>query len=471
MSISISQLGDAINLSWKAGLSVLVWGPPGIGKSDVIRGLAKSEFKVKRNDLVSKISPRIKKIYDATQEVRPVVDIRLALCNPTDIKGIPVYNQEDRTAVWVMSGTFPVSESRLKELETMLIQVLSDGDNLQERVQAIEELSKDDKKRAAQLASQFATDIEQRRLKSLARVASIEAQLEKAILDQHAILFLDEITQAPAAVQAAAFSLVLDRTIMDYKLPDTVDIVAASNRMTDKAMVNKMPTPLLSRFVHIEIDTPSYEDWSDWAMEAGVHSDIIAYLKFNPESFFTFNPKQMRGESADTADITFACPRTWHFTSKIMHAYPKVKQNDQILEDTIGGCIGHGTAAGFIAWRNHYRKMPDVELILAGKISRNDIEFVREENGSKLPDLSLEYAFTINMFMKMIREASASEDRISRFFEFITHPKTSPEWLAVVFRSVVIADAKLPVVAAMKKSKVYREMATRMMMEGDFNIS
>lgn len=61
---------------------VFLWGPPGIGKSDIV-----------------------KQIGDETN--REVIDVRLALWEPTDIKGIPYYNAELGKMVWAPPSELP----------------------------------------------------------------------------------------------------------------------------------------------------------------------------------------------------------------------------------------------------------------------------------------------------------------------------------------------------------------------------
>lgn len=71
----------AINKAIKHRRPVMVWGPPGIGKSDIV-----------------------KQIGEATN--RPVIDIRLALWDPTDIKGMP-YLTDDGVMKWANPSELP----------------------------------------------------------------------------------------------------------------------------------------------------------------------------------------------------------------------------------------------------------------------------------------------------------------------------------------------------------------------------
>ncbi len=58
------------------------------------------------------------------------------------------------------------------------------------------------------------------------------------------ILFLDELPLASKEVQRAAYRLILDREVGQYKLHENVYIVAAGNLMTDRALVQPLSTAM-----------------------------------------------------------------------------------------------------------------------------------------------------------------------------------------------------------------------------------
>jgi len=68
---------------------IFLWGPPGIGKSDIIH--------------------QIGEYIDAH-----VIDIRLSLWEPTDIKGIPYYAANDNKMVWAAPAELPTEEMAAK---------------------------------------------------------------------------------------------------------------------------------------------------------------------------------------------------------------------------------------------------------------------------------------------------------------------------------------------------------------------
>ncbi|MFE5773531.1 AAA family ATPase [Streptomyces sp. NPDC056485] len=66
------------------------------------------------------------------------------------------------------------------------------------------------------------------------------------------LLFLDELSTAPPAVQAALLRLVLERRIGALRLPPGVRIVAAANPASSAAGGWELSPPLANRFVHLQ---------------------------------------------------------------------------------------------------------------------------------------------------------------------------------------------------------------------------
>ena len=111
-------------------------------------------------------------------------------------------------------------------------------------------------------------------------------------------------------VQAALYQLVLDRRCGEYELPDGAALIACGNRETDRGVVHRMPTPLASRFVHLDIrvDAP---DWRAWGAENGIAPENLFFVQMHPELLNQFNPQSV--------EKAFPCPRTWEFVSNIVH--------------------------------------------------------------------------------------------------------------------------------------------------------
>src|SRR5258708_9558867 len=138
--------------------------------------------------------------------------------------------------------------------------------------------------------------------------------------DGSGILFLDELNAAPAMVQASCYQLVLDRKLGEYTLPEGWGIIAAGNRDSDRAVTTRMPAPLRNRFVHLEFEVDTQE-WSEWAIKAGVRPEVIAFLRFRPDLLSAFD----RDQNA------FPSPRPWESVPRILHPLPAKPASQQLF--------------------------------------------------------------------------------------------------------------------------------------------
>lgn len=302
----------------------MIWGPPGIGKSDII----------------AQIGDRQK---------RPVIDLRLLLMEPTDLKGIPYYDPETREMRWAKPSDLPsiVNPQTLERARAALAQA-----------QAILETDE----------TMTETQIE-----VMARnVATLEGSLELA----NAILFLDEINAAPQSVQAAAYQLILNRRVGEYELPSGVSIIAAGNRETDKAVTFRMPSALANRFVHFEMKA-NYEDWENWAIESRVSADVIGFLTTHKQYLFDFNPR--------SSGKAFATPRSWTFVGQLLDDNLSEKLNQAM----VAGTVGLGLAGEFMQHRRLKGKLPDPRDILEGRVTTLPKD--------KEVDVSAKYSLVIGM--------------------------------------------------------------------------
>ena len=167
-----------------------------------------------------------------------------------------------------------------------------------------------------------------------------------------AILFLDELNAAPAMVQASCYQLVLDRKLGEYTLPEGWAIIAAGNCDSDRAVTTRMPTPLRNRFVHLEFEV-DMQDWSEWAIQAGIRPEVIAFLRFRPELISAF----------DRDAHAFPSPRSWEFVSHILDSLES-KPNPTIEYEIIAGAVGTGAATEFGAFLRTFRDLPNIDAIL-----------------------------------------------------------------------------------------------------------
>jgi hypothetical protein len=264
LTVTSVQARKAILKAFKVKRPVFLWGPPGIGKSEVVS--------------------------EITEELGGfMIDLRMAQMEPTDIRGIPFFNKDIGKMDWAPPVDLPDEE----------------------------------------LASQYPI----------------------------VCLFLDEMNSAAPAVQAAGYQLILNRRVGKYKLPDNVVIVAAGNRDSDKGVTYRMPMPLANRFLHIEM-RPDFASWQNWAVNKGIHKDVVGYLSFAKQDLYDFDSK--------SSSRAFATPRSWCFVSDLLN--DEEDTDSDTLFNLVAGSVGEGLAVKFMAHRKVAGQMPEPSDILAGKV-------------------------------------------------------------------------------------------------------
>lgn len=166
------------------------------------------------------------------------------------------------------------------------------------------------------------------------------------------VCFLDDLGQAPPAVQAACMQLLLARRVNSHHVSDHVAFVAATNRRTDRAGVQGLLEPVKSRFATIVNLESDLEDWIKWALAAQLPTELIAFIRYRPGMLFDFKP---------TADLVNSpCPRTVANVGKLMQTgiVPEIEY------EVYSGAAGETFAAEFVGFLKIFRTLPNPDLIL-----------------------------------------------------------------------------------------------------------
>lgn len=170
------------------------------------------------------------------------------------------------------------------------------------------------------------------------------------------ILFLDEITSAPHAVQAVAYQMCLDRRVGDYHLPDGWMIVAAGNHQTDRGVTFTMPAPLLNRMTRIEVDT-TVDDVLMHGAKQGLRPEVLAFIQARPELLHKFDGK-------DAAGRQFSTPRGWFAVNDKLNLRDSAGLDDGTFSELVRGDVGEEAGVAFISFLQVWQQLPAIEAIL-----------------------------------------------------------------------------------------------------------
>jgi hypothetical protein len=180
------------------------------------------------------------------------------------------------------------------------------------------------------------------------------------------ILFLDELTAADQRLQISAYSLILDRRVGNYRLPDGWQVIAASNANFHGAVSHDMGTALADRMFHFNVQT-SIEAFLTYAISMGLAPEVMAYLKVRPD-------KLDDTSSQIAADhLVGASPRGWEDVSNVL----KAPLSQEARRNFVQGRIGAANAAELFGVLRELQAGADVMRLLAARKG--------EETASLLP--------------------------------------------------------------------------------------
>lgn len=231
----------------KGGVPLLVYGDPGIGKSETIRSKAKefaaleNERHPSTNDVGNVIRREFvewdkttldekKKIMQAPEAYYTLLDVRVAFFTVPSLEGLPEQSEG--------GGSFDVTPQRF-----------------------------------------------------IAYLCNPKTA---------GMLFLDEINQGSKEVSNILFKVILDRSFQDRRMSDRVTIVAAGN--LGKEFGNKSLGPALTARFRAGIIVPDPFAWFKYAAKAGISPEVIGFVRDNPDENFYKSPKN--------ADEPFPNPRS-----------------------------------------------------------------------------------------------------------------------------------------------------------------
>ena len=218
----------------------------------------------------------------------------------------------------------------------------------------------------------------------------------------------EEINSAPKSIQAIAYKILHDRMVGDYKLHPAVRLAANGNLDSDRAVTESMSSALSSRMVQYEtyIDP---KEWLKWATHPNckVHFDplVLMYLSFKEEHIHKFDP--------DSAEKSFACPRTWEKASKFMALDPQFPLR---YRASIEGCISAAVTADVKAFIDYFAQVPKVD------------EIIRSPTTTELPSTpGIRYATILT-----VANAADTEANFKAIFKYVE--RFNPEYLLMFLR-------------------------------------
>lgn len=190
------------------------------------------------------------------------------------------------------------------------------------------------------------------------------------------LLFLDELSTAPPAVQAALLRLVLERRIGSLRLPAGVRIVAAANPRSSATDGWELSPPLANRFVHLQWT----HDQEVVVRGLGGSWPRATLPRLDPDRLpeaVTFARRAVCGLLSARPGLVqrlptsgagrggpWPSPRSWEMTLRLIAFATAADTSREVLSMLVRGTVGDGPGLELLASLDRM-DLPDPEVLLA----------------------------------------------------------------------------------------------------------
>lgn len=217
------------------------------------------------------------------------------------------------------------------------------------------------------------------------------------------VLFLDELNACSQEVQKAFYSLIYEKRIGEYHLPEGSIVIGAGNRVQDSAIVKTMSSALINRMFHVQLKA-DVKQWLAWAYENDIHPWITDYITQRPDHLFSEPPK---------TEQPYSTPRSWHMLSDALKEYGAGKRevSQDMLNTLVYGSISARHAGMFLAYTKTLGNRHLLEDVIKGT-----------EKFPTAPDQrDILYFVTQSFRAKLIHELPKKKQKMNKEAQYLAH--------------------------------------------------
>ncbi|MED7928750.1 MoxR family ATPase [Nonomuraea sp. LP-02] len=190
------------------------------------------------------------------------------------------------------------------------------------------------------------------------------------------LLFLDELSTAPPAVQAALLRLVLERRVGALRLPPGVRIVAAANPRSSAADGWELSPPLANRFVHLQWahdhDVVVRGLGGTWPraslprLDPARKQEAVAFARRAVCGLLAARPALVHQLPQNEARRggPWPSPRSWDMALRLVAFATAAGTSREVLSMLVRGTVGDGPGLELLASMDRM-DLPDPETLLA----------------------------------------------------------------------------------------------------------
>lgn len=234
---------------------------------------------------------------------------------------------------------------------------------------------------------------------------------------QASIVFYDEISTAPPAIQAALLRPILEGVVGDLRLPGSTITVAAANPPKQAAGGWELSAPTANRFTHLKwapdanyikegfikgfppATVPMFKQKELLIAEKKARALVGIFLGTKPELLSVVPDKMTSKKDFNAYDYAFPTSRSWEVAAKLFAAcevgFLKNERGESaslpigVRDMLLRGTIGAEITVSFLSF------VKNLDLQDPNKLLDSEIDLVVPDRGDKVLALlnSLEYAY------------------------------------------------------------------------------
>lgn len=191
-----------------------------------------------------------------------------------------------------------------------------------------------------------------------------------------ALVFLDEIAKAPQFIKNVLAPIVYERRVGNYHMPEGSVVFCATN-LSVEGLGDSIQAHLRNRLTFVKMRKPSADEWINWAADAGVAPEVIAFVHMFPQVMDSFMDYEDGGKyhgkalekdnpyifNPRASQIGYATPRSLVAASDIIKVMDGF--DTETLNAALSGTVGESTAVDMSAAVRFGRSLPLFERIVA----------------------------------------------------------------------------------------------------------
>lgn len=170
--------------------------------------------------------------------------------------------------------------------------------------------------------------------------------------EENTVFVLEEFAGAQRDTRKLALQFTTTGSIGEWKAPKGTSVILTSNRMEDRADVERLSSAFWNRVVVINVKE-DLEDFKTYAYANDIEPAILSFLELRPDLLCDFDGTTWNGKHG------FSSPRSFKAASNLLKTKPNASIRRQLLCGSVGPAAG-SELHGFMELKEHVPSLKEI---------------------------------------------------------------------------------------------------------------